>query len=565
MIRLSALAVYVTAAALYAWKDWYKSLCALILLMAVVEHPDMPKTILGIQGLNPWNLLLIAVVAAWATSRAREGLKWDLPRHISVLLVLYLGVILVGFARMILDRSYLDDSVLSLTSEHLVNTIKWVVPGLLLYDGCRTNERFRMAMATVLGVYVLLAIQVIRWMPLSAATDGDSLSARSLKILQNEVGYHRVNMSAMLAGASWAIFAAIPLLKTPRQRWFAAGCGASVLLAQALTGGRAGYVTCAMVGLVLCVLRWRKILLLAPVGAVAIAIVAPGVVQRMFEGFTPDSRSVPERIQELGYDKPTATGPDAYTITAGRIIIWPFVIEKIRQRPIVGYGRLAMVRTGLTYFLATKLDEGFAHPHNAYLEMLLDNGLIGFVIVMPFYGLVVWYAFVLVLDSRSSIYVAVGGSTLAIVLGLLIAGMGSQTFYPREGWVGMWCLIFLMLRVRRQRRLLDLAPQATAVAAQAARARAAQLPRAPVHWPVNPATRPGPVRPVPVAAATSAAPAVRALDRRLANLKPVMEDHIAPEALWAAAPVVQPPLGRPLMRHGLSATRALPHAVRRAR
>jgi hypothetical protein len=64
MIRLSLLAVYVAAAALYAGKDWYKSLCALVLLMAVEEHPDMPKTMLGIQGLNPWNLLLAVVVIA---------------------------------------------------------------------------------------------------------------------------------------------------------------------------------------------------------------------------------------------------------------------------------------------------------------------------------------------------------------------------------------------------------------------------------------------------------------------------------------------------------------------
>ncbi|HEX5633875.1 MAG TPA: hypothetical protein VFX50_11640, partial [Gemmatimonadales bacterium] len=91
MIRLSALAIYVMAAALYAWKDWYKSLCALILLMAVVEHPDMPKSILGIQGLNPWNLLLLVVVAAWLKGRRDEHLTWDLPRHITVLLVLYLG------------------------------------------------------------------------------------------------------------------------------------------------------------------------------------------------------------------------------------------------------------------------------------------------------------------------------------------------------------------------------------------------------------------------------------------------------------------------------------------
>ena len=127
------------------------------------------------------------------------------------------------------------------------------------------------------------------------------------------------------------------------------------------------------------------------------------------------------------------------------------MIDKISDRPWIGYGRLAMVRTGLTHFLSTQLDEGFSHPHNAYLEMLFDNGIVGFVLVMPFYALLLWRSFILFRDSRSPLFVAVGGSTAAMILGLLIASMGSQTFYPREGWMGMWCLMFLMLRVWVQR------------------------------------------------------------------------------------------------------------------
>jgi O-antigen ligase len=546
MIRLSALAIYVMAAALYAWKDWYKSLCALILLMAVVEHPDMPKSMLGIQGLNPWNLLLLVVVAAWLKGRRDERLTWDLPRHITVLLVLYLGVILVGFARLLLDQSYLDESVLSLTSEHLVNTVKWVIPGLMLFDGCRSRERLRMAYASVLGVYLLLGIQVIRWMPLSAAVSGDSLSARSLKILLNEVGYHRVNMAAMLAGASWAIFASLPLMRTTRQRVFVGLAGFAVLFAQALTGGRAGYATCAMVGFTLAVLRWRRLLLLGPVAALAIVVVAPGVVERMFEGFSPETHSVPRRIQQMLGDTPR-TGADSYTITAGRIIIWPYVIDKILDRPFTGYGRLAMTRTGLAYFLATQLDEGFAHPHNAYLEMLFDNGIIGFVLILPFYGLMLWYSLRLFKDSRSPVFVAVGGSTFAVVTALLIAAMGSQTFYPREGWVGMWCLIFLTLRLRIQR---DFALADMAAGPQAATAPApvppGERPRRIVPLPV-PAQARTPRPPVPVAARSAARPrpsagASRRATQFLADQAP---QPIPEELLWADR---TPPKGSPLRR-----------------
>ncbi len=524
MIRLSLLAVYVAGAAVYATKDWYKSLCALILLMAVVEHPDMPKTILGIQGLNPWNLLFLAVLATWASGRRREQVTWDLPRHITVMLLAYLAVVLVGFVRMIADRAYLDISVLSLTSENLVNTIKWVIPGLLLYDGGRSRERFRLAMLCSIGVYLLLAVQVIRWMPLSAAVNGEALSERSLKILINEVGYHRVNMSAMLAGAAWAVFATRILGETTSRRGLILGAAVMTVFAQALTGGRAGYVTFACVGLIMCLLRWRVYLLLAPVAVAGILVLAPGVAQRMLEGFTPDTRSVPTRIQEIEGGA-NASGPDAYTITAGRVVIWPYVIDKIIARPWVGYGRLAMVRTGLTRFLSVQLDEGFSHPHNAYLELLLDNGIIGFLLVMPFYGVVLLYSIKLFRDSRSPVFVAVGGASAACLLGLLIASMGSQSFYPREGWVSMWCLIFLMLRVWVQRRRVLYEP----IAVETAR---------------TPALGPRVLQPVArTPAVTTAVQATGSSSRRpLRRLPAFVEEKpvISEEALWAAAPKIEP-------------------------
>jgi O-antigen ligase len=128
------------------------------------------------------------------------------------------------------------------------------------------------------------------------------------------------------------------------------------------------------------------------------------------------------------------------------------VIDKIQERPTWGFGRQAMVRVGLVNFLWAHYRESFPHPHNAYLEMLLDNGIVGFLLVIPFYLVMLFYAVRLFLDRRSPLASAVGGVTLALVLALLVASLGSQTFYPREGAVGMWAAIGLMLRVSLERR-----------------------------------------------------------------------------------------------------------------
>jgi len=434
-MRVYALYIIVALLSMYAYRDWFKSLCGLILLMAVIEHPDMPKTILGIQGLNPWNVLLANVVLAWFLSRRREGLTWDMPRYLNVMLMLYLLVMLVSTGRMLCDRTNMDDyTFASLISENVVNTIKWLIPALLIFDGCRTKKRLYWVVGATLAVYLLLALQVVRWVPPSSVVSGAELTARSRKIIMNEVGYHAVNMSMMLAGASWAVLAASFLARKKKIKLLIIAAALVIAYGQALTAGRMGYVTWGMVGLILCTMRWRKLLLLMPVFVVLVVVALPGVSERMVEGFGEST---------VG----GGSTNDDYQVTSGRTIAWPYVIDKIAEAPVFGYGKLAMKRTGISDHLFYELGESFPHPHNAYLQWLLDNGLVGFLLVMPFFAVTAYQAGRLFLDKTHPAYVAVGGVALSLLLAQLIASLGSQTFYPREGAVGMWIAMALVLRV----------------------------------------------------------------------------------------------------------------------
>ena len=221
-MRIYALYILVASLACYAWKDWFMSLCALILMMAVMQHEDMPKTIMGIQGFNMWNLLFVSIVLAWVSHRRLEGLRWDMPAAINVLLLLYLTMILFGFVRSIYDRSNLDPleySTKSMISDELVNTIKWVLPGLLLFDGCRSRSRIKWALTSILLMYFLLAVQVVKRMPWSAALSaGEELSQRGLRVCE-DIGYSRCDMSTFLAGASWAMVAVLPLIRLKKYKF----------------------------------------------------------------------------------------------------------------------------------------------------------------------------------------------------------------------------------------------------------------------------------------------------------------------------------------------------------
>jgi hypothetical protein len=76
-------------------------------------------------------------------------------------------VVLVGFVRLLVDSSALGEAetTASIWSDYLINTVKWTVPGLLLFDGTNSRQRFMLGLACSLLMYVLIGAQVIRWMP----------------------------------------------------------------------------------------------------------------------------------------------------------------------------------------------------------------------------------------------------------------------------------------------------------------------------------------------------------------------------------------------------------------
>lgn len=457
MIRNTVFTLIIAFLAVYSLRDWYKSLCGLIIFMAVISHPDLRGSIAGIQGFNRWNVLMAFVLLGWLFHRHHENLAWVMPRRVNILLFLFLSTILIGFFRMIGDTGKIIEYAIltnadvpsraTLYSEYLINSIKWIIPGLLLFHGCNSRSRFILGICSLLAVYFLLGVQVIKWMPLGSITDVEVLSGRSAKILRNEIGYHRVNLSVLLAGASWAIFSTIVLVKSKSRALAIILAGLVVIFAQALTAGRGGYIAWAGVGLILCFFRWRRILFFVPVVAIIVFLTVPGVWDRLTEGMS-------NNLNIEAYTSLDESKINVYNVTSGRNIAWPYELDAIRKAPFFGYGRMAMQRTGLSAHLQTKYSEEFPHPHQAYLEWVLDNGLIGFLPVFIFFIIVVRYSISLLRDNRSPVFIAIGGITLSIVCALLIGSLGSQTFYPREGAVAMWCAMGLMFRVHVERSRL---------------------------------------------------------------------------------------------------------------
>lgn len=459
MIRYSILGLFIAALVAYSWKDWFRALCLLIMVVAVLERPDMPKSMLGIQGLNPFNVGLAGIVLAWALTRSRETLEKNAPPLFNLMLSLLAGVMLIGFLRLLVEPSNLVATgvglnptrytTFGLVAEFLLNTFKWVVPGLLLFKGCRSKEHHQWAVLCLTGLYLILAAQTIRQMPLPLLLDGDALSRRAGRVLAIRVGYHRVELAGMFAGASWAMLTVRPLFTSLLARVGLLGMAGITTLALALTGGRTGYGAWCIVGILLAGLRWRRALLLGPIAVSLLIGSAPGISQRLLQGITYDESG--EAI--------TAGKTDIYTVTSGRSVLWPYVLESIAEHPVFGYGREAINRNGLREKAFQGTGEDFGHPHNGYFQFALDNGLVGLMVFLMF--------FVMLLRESVALFrrddpqaTAAGGMAFALVTSFLIAAVGAQTFYPTELSMGVWCAIGLMMRVSLQQSGLYSAPEA---------------------------------------------------------------------------------------------------------
>jgi O-antigen ligase len=422
-------------------------------MMAFVERPDMPKEMLGIPGLNPWNLLFINVLMASIVNLSKDKLRRRLPPLIRGLLAFYFLFIMLAFFREIGDlngiihfahiRGGEPPSKLDIIKDDIFNTIKYAVTGILLFYGCDSKERFKLVVWTLLAMNFLLAMQIIKVMPIGALTDGHTLEQTAMRKIGRDIGYFRSDLSIFLGGAAWAIFCAKDLVTTYWARIAIYGASFLTIFAVALTGGRMGMGVCIIVGAVLAIYKWRKILILGPLVALIAISLVPSVKERFTQGFTenPDDR----------YEQSSNTdGPNFNSVTSGRTIIWPVVIDQIWEHPYIGQGRRSMQRSGLSTHLKEEYNETFPHPHNAYLELFLDNGFVLGLPILLFYFIMLKYAVQMLKVTVNPVCSITGGIAVAIILSFLVGAIGQQSFYPAAGTVGLWCAMGILIRIHME-------------------------------------------------------------------------------------------------------------------
>jgi O-antigen ligase len=172
-------------------------------------------------------------------------------------------------------------------------------------------------------------------------------------------------------------------------------------------------------------LVWKfnaKKLALAVLGTAVAAALAPGAVYRRLS---------------YGFD----TGADA--VSAGRIDgIWLPLLPETLKSPLWGNGIDSIM---WSQPMLNGSIEFVGHPHNAYLQAVLDMGLIGLVLLLAYYWHV-WKGF-RALGSNAYLSPVMRGffqGACAALVGFAVAGMSGGSLRPQPENIFLWIAIGMM-------------------------------------------------------------------------------------------------------------------------
>jgi O-antigen ligase len=400
----------------------------LILLLPASRSTLFPHSLMGIAGLNPINLLILATIGSYLLSgklqRAGALVPWPL-------LWLYAMPIalagLIGMRQIDAIPSFLYELEVVTFDTPLQYLINYVIKPLLTVAvavmigaaAARSEKPERFIIPIAVSVWMIALLQIgfvlVLGVSLAALADPEARNVyEPLGIHANELG--RIYMLALaLLLFVWAE------TRRPGLKLFlliTLGVLATALL---LTFSRTAFAGTFLVGALL--LLWKfnaRSLSLALLGAMLIVLFG---VDILYSRLT------------LGVEE------SANAMSAGRIEgIWTPLIPEVAKSPIWGSG-LGSMLWSFPMQSGTMIPTG--HAHNAYLEALLDMGIAGLALLLAYF-VHVWRGF-RTLGANASLSPELRGlfqGATAALMAFFVACLTGGSLRPDTAY--LWIAIGLM-------------------------------------------------------------------------------------------------------------------------
>lgn len=422
---------------LLAMKDRRYALFGYLFFLPMAVMPIMGGRLGGIPVLSVQNLIMALGLYAVFLTRSH---RTRMDRNLRIAFILYWIVVVVAVLRSLfhLDEMahlnfILDFGIYSYLRGYLITPLLAWLAFVIAYryaaaGPARATEYLRYAAIAILGYAILLLGSAAYYY--AQFSDYKLVRAKIHLFL----GVHSNDFSFAFAMVAPILIAGIVSRKAVTQRdrilfWPVLG---AVVAAVLFSYSRTGYVALALAVFSFALFTKRSLLLLFVPVLVGLILFGPA--------------SVTERVQ-FGFESAGShrSSTDWEAVSAGRLPMGRAAVEIFTSdigQMAFGGGRLTFPRNTFTQF-------GVDTPHNAYLEALLDVGVVGFIPVIALFLLLLSRVITGIRRLRTSefrlFYVAA-----AISLGcFLMLAVSGRSFFPSHQLSFVWQILGFALGLLR--------------------------------------------------------------------------------------------------------------------
>ena len=429
--EMEALVAALSVIAAFAVLVDYRIGAVLMLVMLPVNGSNIfPHSVFGFTGLNPLNLVLAATLISYLI-RGYE-VKRFLPKPLLwffIVPIIIAGVIGTRSVDHIYPEFY-EMEVIHFTDaagylrDVLMKPLLMVVSALLIGAAVARAKRTENFLAPIIASVWLMSLIAIGYVVAAGVSLG-SLALPSSRTFFSALGMHANDLGRLYAVAYALLLFTWGQTKDIRLKTVLILTMGILTISLVLTFSRGAMVGWVMVNALYLIWKFNARtagLALLAVG-VALLFMPGAVVSRMSMGLV--------------------GGADVNEFSAGRVDeIWLPLLPELFNSPIWGNG-LDSTMWAKALWAETMLP--VTHPHNAYIQSILDLGLLGTGLILAYY----WHVYRTARDLGSNAYLSptMRGFYQGLVAGLLcfiVTGFAGSSLRPTPEFAFLWIAIGMM-------------------------------------------------------------------------------------------------------------------------
>jgi O-antigen ligase len=419
------------AAAVAIMYDFRIGAVLLIVMVGMGATTLFPYSLMGIPGLNPINIIIAATLLSYAVRGQQLAILAPRP-----LLWLYAVPILIAGWLGIdhwdeIPSFFFETEAVNFSSawgyfrEMAIRPLLTVIVGVLVAAAVARSdkpERFIVALAVSLSIVALLVIGFV----LASGVHWGVLAAASSRRFFEEIGVHANSLGRLFAvGYGLLLFVWWETKSRGLKTFLFATLGVAAF-AMVLTFSRGAFLGFFLINAIFLLWKFNA-------RTVALALVAGAICAALAPGYLYD------RLM-FGFDS------DANAVSANRIDgIWLPLLPELFKSPIWGNGIASTLWADPNQLGSM---DPVGHPHNAYLEGMLDMGILGLALLLAYFWHV-WKKF-RALGSNANLSPEMRGffqGACAALLCFLVTGWTGSSLRPTQEFAYLWVAIGMMYGV----------------------------------------------------------------------------------------------------------------------